>query len=218
MNETLQSCPMLKHCLLIGTSVAYRPLPLPVNIQAPVVRRVDSATHWINHHPVDKSIGFNSAYPLDSAIHLLSNRDLIFLLLSPVPRCNCVIEIIPLVMSWCILYLPKKNLLSLIVIFMSYNLTRLSCHSSLRNSSYYRVIENILVHEVLLERWWRTDQFCMHGAKYSSVRKAARAGSVVFLGNLLLFLLDVSNVWRERTYKPGKWTSLRKSIIVFCTQ
>ena len=32
----------------------------------PVVRRVDSAIHWINHYPLDNTIGFASAYPLDS--------------------------------------------------------------------------------------------------------------------------------------------------------
>ena len=35
--------------------------------QAPVVRRVDSAIHWINHYPLDISIfGFASVYPLGS--------------------------------------------------------------------------------------------------------------------------------------------------------
>ena len=32
----------------------------------PVVRRVGSAIHWINHYPWDNSIGFASVYPLDS--------------------------------------------------------------------------------------------------------------------------------------------------------
>ena len=31
-----------------------------------VVRRVDSAIHWINHRPLDNSIGFASVYPLDN--------------------------------------------------------------------------------------------------------------------------------------------------------
>ena len=34
--------------------------------QAPVVRRVGSAIHRINHYPLDNSIGFDSVYPLDS--------------------------------------------------------------------------------------------------------------------------------------------------------
>ena len=34
--------------------------------QAPVVQKVDSAIHRINHYPVDKAIGFRTTYPLDS--------------------------------------------------------------------------------------------------------------------------------------------------------
>ena len=34
--------------------------------QAPVVETLDSAIHWINHYPLDKSIGFASVYPPDS--------------------------------------------------------------------------------------------------------------------------------------------------------
>ena len=33
---------------------------------APVVQTVDSAILWINHYPLDNSIGFASVYPLDS--------------------------------------------------------------------------------------------------------------------------------------------------------
>ena len=33
---------------------------------APVVSRVDSAIDWINHYPLDNSIGFASVYLLDS--------------------------------------------------------------------------------------------------------------------------------------------------------
>ena len=33
---------------------------------APVVQKVDSGTHWINHYPLDNSIGFDSVHPLDS--------------------------------------------------------------------------------------------------------------------------------------------------------
>ena len=31
------------------------------NVQVPVVQKVDSAIHWINHHPVDNVISFR--YP-----------------------------------------------------------------------------------------------------------------------------------------------------------
>ena len=33
---------------------------------APVVRRVDSAIHWINYYQKDSAIGFGNTYPLDS--------------------------------------------------------------------------------------------------------------------------------------------------------
>ena len=34
--------------------------------QAPVVRKVDSAIHWISYYPLDSTIGFCNTYPLDS--------------------------------------------------------------------------------------------------------------------------------------------------------
>ena len=34
--------------------------------QAPVVQKLDSAIHRINHYPVDNAIGFPNTYPLDS--------------------------------------------------------------------------------------------------------------------------------------------------------
>ena len=37
--------------------------------QAPVVQKVDSAIHWINHYPVDNAIGLRITYPLDSDIY-----------------------------------------------------------------------------------------------------------------------------------------------------
>ena len=33
---------------------------------APVVQKLDSAIHRINHYPVDNAIGFPYTYPLDS--------------------------------------------------------------------------------------------------------------------------------------------------------
>ena len=36
------------------------------NNLAPVVQKVDSAIHWINHYPVDNAISFRTTYPLDS--------------------------------------------------------------------------------------------------------------------------------------------------------
>ena len=37
-----------------------------IKVQAPVVQTQDSAILWINHYPLDNSIGFASVYPLDS--------------------------------------------------------------------------------------------------------------------------------------------------------
>ena len=41
-------------------------VPLVFEHQAPVVQTLDSAILWINHYPLDNSIGFASVYPLDS--------------------------------------------------------------------------------------------------------------------------------------------------------
>ena len=38
----------------------------PFEQLAPVVQTLDSAIHWINHYPLDNSIGFASVYLLDS--------------------------------------------------------------------------------------------------------------------------------------------------------
>ena len=51
---------------------------------APVVRRVDSAIHWINHYPLDSVllivfIRRIVICPVDSVIHLLNNRGRILL-------------------------------------------------------------------------------------------------------------------------------------------
>ena len=35
-------------------------------LQAPVVRKVDSTIQWINYYPKDSAIGFRNTYPLDS--------------------------------------------------------------------------------------------------------------------------------------------------------
>ena len=42
---------------------------------APVVQKVDSAIHWINHYAVDNAIiDLPTTYQLDSAIQLLNNK------------------------------------------------------------------------------------------------------------------------------------------------
>ena len=43
-----------------------RKTSLENNHLAPVVQILDSAIHWINHYPLDNSIGFVVVYPLDS--------------------------------------------------------------------------------------------------------------------------------------------------------
>ena len=35
-------------------------------VQAPVVQKVNSAIHRINHYPLDSAVGFLNTYPLDS--------------------------------------------------------------------------------------------------------------------------------------------------------
>ena len=35
---------------------------------APVVQKIDSAIHRINHYPLESAIGFNMTYPLDSSL------------------------------------------------------------------------------------------------------------------------------------------------------
>ena len=39
---------------------------LRLTFLAPVVRKVDSAIHWINYYPLDSAIGCRNTYPLDS--------------------------------------------------------------------------------------------------------------------------------------------------------
>ena len=50
-------------------------------ILAPVVQKVDSAIHWVNHYTVNNAIGCRKIltqwiviYPVGSAIQLLNNR------------------------------------------------------------------------------------------------------------------------------------------------
>ena len=42
------------------------PFPLQFSDLAPVVRKLDSAIHWINYYPLDSAIGCRNTYPLDS--------------------------------------------------------------------------------------------------------------------------------------------------------
>ena len=36
------------------------------SLQAPVVQKVDSVIHWINHYPGDNAVGLCTTYQLDS--------------------------------------------------------------------------------------------------------------------------------------------------------
>ena len=40
-------------------------MPYTRNELAPVVQKLDSAIHWINHYALDSAIGFPNTYPLD---------------------------------------------------------------------------------------------------------------------------------------------------------
>ena len=83
---------LLQNVRIIGDSLFYRVTNLPIEIsciiknfeeetfsdfkrlvvtfkinpQAPVVRKVDSDIHWINHYTVDSVACFVNTYPLDS--------------------------------------------------------------------------------------------------------------------------------------------------------
>ena len=37
-----------------------------IRLLAPVIRKADSAVHWINNYPLDSAIGFPNTYPMDS--------------------------------------------------------------------------------------------------------------------------------------------------------
>ena len=41
-------------------------LDYSVDFQSPVIQKVDSGNHWINHYPVNNAISFSNAYPLAS--------------------------------------------------------------------------------------------------------------------------------------------------------
>ena len=52
-------------CLFLPT-IALLLTCIKFKTQAPVVQTLDSAILWINHYPLDNSIGFASVYPLGS--------------------------------------------------------------------------------------------------------------------------------------------------------
>ena len=53
-------------------------LPFELNLQAPVVQRLDNVIHRINHYPADSVVCFVNTYPLDSVIQPLNNRDQVY--------------------------------------------------------------------------------------------------------------------------------------------
>ena len=55
-----------KHVLSVGTEKQGNFVCFVFNNQAPVVQKLDSAIHRINHYPVDNAIGVPITYPLDS--------------------------------------------------------------------------------------------------------------------------------------------------------
>ena len=50
----------------LGAKPVYEPTEADVNIQVPVVQKVDSTIHWINLYPLGNANGFLNTYPLDS--------------------------------------------------------------------------------------------------------------------------------------------------------
>ena len=88
LSEISKECVVLKvhDCMMILFYYSTQNMfysNLSTMVLAPVVRRVDSAIHWINHYPLDNSIDFASVYLLDSdlcgdsVIHLSNNRGLV---------------------------------------------------------------------------------------------------------------------------------------------
>ena len=69
-----------------GSSLARRVVSLDEELystsslftQVPVVQKLDTAIHWINHYPVDKYQGNKLCYPVDSITHLLNNWDQVY--------------------------------------------------------------------------------------------------------------------------------------------
>ena len=47
-------------------AVVHRHVRSIVGHLVPVVQKVASTIHWMNHYPLDGAIGFAMAYPLDS--------------------------------------------------------------------------------------------------------------------------------------------------------
>ena len=47
------------------TKTQHFSIPLNFIVLGPVVPKVDSVIHWINHYPVDNAIGLRTTYPLD---------------------------------------------------------------------------------------------------------------------------------------------------------
>ena len=60
--------------------MSYLQKRLPCVNQAPVVQKVDSAIHGINHYPLDNAIGFPISYPLDNDLSVWSTRGLGFMI------------------------------------------------------------------------------------------------------------------------------------------
>ena len=70
------SCSIFGHFTLGLLSLECILFPIYILPQAPAVRMVDSATHWIKHHLLEKSIGFARALSIRlSGIHPLNNWD-----------------------------------------------------------------------------------------------------------------------------------------------
>ena len=64
--SSLTSCNVIVSLNLSNHIIFYSVVIQNEPLQAPVVKKLVSAIHWINRYPVDNTIGFANAYPLDS--------------------------------------------------------------------------------------------------------------------------------------------------------
>ena len=66
--STAASFPRSRASKLFSPDLGFAASLLSDNL-APVVRKVDSSIHRINHYPVDSAIGFPNTYPLDRDLY-----------------------------------------------------------------------------------------------------------------------------------------------------
>ena len=70
--------------LIVNKVLYVNPVNVSIVVPAPVVRKMDSAVHWINLYSVNDAIGFPNTYPLESNVwialsNVLNNRVLAYI-------------------------------------------------------------------------------------------------------------------------------------------